>query len=360
MSIMLNKTEFLQALDAVRPGLVTRSEILQSNCLVFRNGKVFTFNGNISCRIKSGLPNDLVAVVPAHELISTLHKISAETIVVKKGKRNDENILSFIQKDESVWVRMDEEVTLPIDQIEQPKEWQKLSPDFSEAIGVVQDCTASDPQKDLGQIHITPNYVEACDGFQLAKYKLKTGFDKSFMIRGDAMKFISPLGMTKVSLTETWIHFKNPSGLVVTVRRTVADSEYPDISKFFIMENAKSTVLPNGLGEAVDIATTWAQQILDDGPGGMVLLELKKGACRVYGIGLTGGYKKKLKIDYTGKTLRFKISTKILSMICKKFNEVQINEEKLSVTTSRWQYVTSLTPPETTSDTEPSPPTDEE
>lgn len=347
--IMVNKTDFLQRLDSVRAGILRKPEILQSECLVFRNGRVYTFNGSIAFRIKSGLPKKFTAVVPAIDLLATLHKITAETMIVRKGKHEDEGAVYFAQKNEEVWVRSEDEVTLPIDQIEPPVEWVPLPAEFSEAIGVVQDCTASDPQKNLGQIHVMPKYVEASDSFQSARYRIKTtGFPpEGIMLRGDAMKLLSPLGMTKVSVTDSWVHFRNPNGLMVSVRRAAADATYPDISASFDMgDDARKTTLPSGLAEAVEKATPWSSQIADDGPGGMILLELRRGACRVTGLGITGGYRKKLILDYNDEPLSFKIGTKIIEVICKKFNEVLVNQDKLAVVAGRWKYVTSLTPPD--------------
>lgn len=347
--IMVNKTEFLQRLDSVRSGIVKNPTIMQSECLVFRRGRVFTFTGDLAFRTKSGLPKMFTAVVPAMELLVTLHKITAETMVVRKGRQGEEGAVFFEQKNEEVWVRCEDEITLPIDQIEQPTEWVSLPAEFSEAIGVVQDCTSPDPQKNLGQVHVMPKYIEASDTFQSARYKIKTqGFPPAgIMLRGDAMKILSPLGMTKVSVTESWVHFQNPSGLRVSVRRASADATYPDISESFDMgDEVRKATLPSGLAEAVEKAAPWAGQIADDGPGGMVLLELRRGACRVTGLGVTGGYRKKLVLDYDGEPLAFKIGVKIIEVVCKKFNEVLVNQDKLAVVAGRWKYVTSLTPPD--------------
>ncbi len=323
-----NRERLLQKLEAVSPGLTQKEVIEQSTCFVFQDGKVATFNDEIACVCEVDLK--ITGAVQASPLLSLLGKMVEDDIDVDvtdgefyiKGKRRRAGI------------RMEQEVVLPIDSVDAPKKWKDLHEDFVEAVGIVQQCASRDEsQFCLTCIHLHSDWVEACDNFQASRYPLSTGIVGSVLMRRDSIRHIAGLDMTEFSETKSWIHFRNPSGLVLSCRRHL--EEYPDISKVFDVSGRK-TVLPGGLAEAVEKAEIFSSESIETE---QVSVELKDGRLRLEGRGPSGWYREQKQVSYEGDPMKFCIEPNLLLEITKRTNECEIAEGKLKVDGGKFVYI---------------------
>ena len=116
--IKINRLEFLQRLELVRSGLSPQGIIDQSDCVVFLNGAIHTFNGEVSCRHEKGLDGVTGAV-------------KAGPLTTQLGKWKEDE-LDIEVEDDSLWVygmkkkarlNMEAEVLLPVSTIERPDDW---------------------------------------------------------------------------------------------------------------------------------------------------------------------------------------------------------------------------------------------
>lgn len=327
----INREELLNVLESVSPGLAQREIIEQSSCLVFFNEKVCTFNDEIACFRKS--PLKIEGAVRAAPFLALLNKLKEDQIDIEltdsglsiKGKKRKANLV------------MEQEVSLPVKDIEIPEDWIPIDPELSEAVRIVHSCASSDESEFiLTCVHIHPDYLEACDRFQIARYLVNTGLKESILVRAESLKKILGYDMTEMSETSSWLHFKNPAGLVLSLRKHVDD--YKSLDAFLEKDDITPMKLPGGLEEVVANAEIFS---VDNTVGNRIIVNLKTDRILIEGQGVSGWYKEMKSIQYSGEPIKFKISPKLLIEVSKKANECGVGKGRLFVDTGKLTYVTS-------------------
>ena len=334
--LRVNRKDFLMQLDSVLPGLSTREIIEQSNCFIFKNGQVITYNDEIACIQDSCLWQDVDMAIQGMPLISILRKLTEEEIDVEVSEGK------FIIKGrrKRAKINMELKIMLPIDSVESPKKWKSLPDNFSDAISIVQQCAGSDAGRfDFTCIHLHPDRVEACDASQAAIYKLDLPLKRPTLIRKDSLRYIVSLDMTKFSNSKNWIHFKNSSGLIMSCRRWIyTESNYPNLPELMKIKGTKTT-LPKGLKEAIEKAKIFTVENTEDNE---VIVQLTKGKLKLTGIGASGEYQEYKNIKYSGKDLKFAIPPDLLADLVNRYKTCRVSKDKLKVTTGRYSYITAL------------------
>lgn len=328
----VNRETFLRNLETARPGLSPRDIVEQSTCYIFRDGVITTFNDEVACTCPSGLDEDFSGAVPSKPLLAILQKLEEEEIDISVADTE----LVIKGKNRKVGIRLEQEIVLPFDSVEQPDKWQSLHPEFLQAIDVVHHCAGKDEtQFEMTCVHIHPKWIEACDNFQMTRYMIKTGIKQPTLVRKEAIRHIIALGVTEFAETDTWIHFRNGE-LVMSCRRYL--EEYKDYGKL-LKVNGQPAALPKGLAEAADRAEIFSSENVDDN---LVKIYLFPGKVRIKGQGVTGWYQETKKIQYQGEPMNFLISPKLLQELTRKHNSCSISQDYLKVEGEKWTYVTVL------------------
>lgn len=337
----VDKQEFLNALQRVTPGLAAREIVEQSSCFVFLNGHVVTYNEEVACRF----PFDagFEGAVTGKKLQEILGKLKENYVTVTVGEGE---LLLKPTTDKgkgtgrSCGITMESDVTLPVDTVEKVSKWRKLPDGFLEAIEISRQCTVKEHDSFfLTCINIAPEYIEACDNFQVVRYDIKTGLKRSTIVKADSVKAIVELEMTKFSITKGWMHFKNVDGLELSCRRY--DEEYPSLDKFHDDDKGNKVTLPVTLKDAIDKASIFSE---DNPDGDNVSVTINKNRIEIAGRGSSGWYREKKKSNYTGQEISFEMPPKLLAEITQRegFRECKMNERWLSVDVGNWHYRTSL------------------
>ena len=327
----INRGDFLKELESVLPGLSVREIIEQSSCFIFKDSRVMTYNDEISCSQASSL--QIEGAVQAIPLINILRKLQEETIEVIA--QLDKLIIKG--KNKQAGIRMESEILLPVDSVEPVEKWTKLPTDFSEAVGMIKNCAGRDEtQFVMTCIHITPKWIEACDNYQAARYRILTDIKQSVLIRSDSLKPIESLEMNKFSITKNWIHFKNVTGLIFSCRKLV--EEYPKLGKLFKVEG-EDTTLPKGLKEAIERAEVFSVENAEDN---QITVHIKKGKIKIEGQGISGDFWEVKKVKYSGKSLSFTISPELLRELIERHNVCQVSKKCIKMQVGKFTYIASL------------------
>ena len=324
----IKREELLRQLETVAPGLATKEIIEQSNCFIFQDGKVQTFNDEVGCSSECCLK--ITGAVRAKPLLEMLRKLSEDQVAVelKDGK------LLVKGKRKRASFTMEEEVTLPVEGIESPTEWNELPEGFIDGLGFVRLCASKDEsQMVLCNVHLRPDGMEACDNFQVMYYPIKTGLTESVLVRAEVLKDVIGLGMEEVSVVESWVHFRNSMGAMMSCRR--CQDEYPKVGAILTVDGTP-TVLPEGLESAVSKAEIFSSEDSEDN---QVIVELKPKRLMLIGVGPSGEYKEQQKVEYDGREMEFRIAPKLLVEISKKGNQCEVAEGRLKVKTDRFTFV---------------------
>lgn len=337
MSIRVGRAVLLSELESVYAGLSPKEIVEQSSCFAFRKGKVHTFNDEVSCNTSSCLGSEITGAVKADPLLNILRKLDEDELEIEQ--QDGELILQG--KRRQAGIRLEKEITLPIKVVEKPGEWLDLHKDFAEAINIAKQCTSNDEaQFKLTCVHIHPKWVEACDNFQICRWKMKTGIQQATLVRQSAIKHITSLGMIKFSETPSWLHFQNSNGLVYSCRRYL--DEYVDLSRFLEVEGEEIS-LPKSISDAVERSEIFS---VDNTDNNMVLIDLSPGKLRIKGQGISGWYSERRKIKYTGPAISFMVAPKLLTELVKQHNDYIISKDKLKVNgVGKYVYVACLAIP---------------
>jgi hypothetical protein len=334
----VDRVTLLQTLEAVQPGLSTRDIVEQSSCFVFKNGRVITYNSEVACKAPSGLPKELTGAVRAAPLLAVLQKVPDEEIEIEVGEGE---LLLHGKGRRRAGVRMDAEITLPVDSVERPGTWQALPEDFLEAVKFVQECASKDQSEfKLTCVHLHPKWVEASDNYQVSRYRTATGVREPVLVRKESIRHVVTLGMTEFCETETWIHFRNASKIVLSCHRHT-DIEFPKYGKYFRFEGVPMG-LPKSLVSAAELAGIFTEENDDD----EVVVTLRPDRpMEVRGHGASGWASEEKKVKYTGPPRTFTISPRQLVEVVNRHSECVTDGNRLRVDGERWTYFTTLGTP---------------
>lgn len=338
MKMKMERMVLLNALESVQPGLAMNETISQSGSFIFQNGMVMTFNNSVACRAKSHLDPSFTGAVRAKAFIDLLRKLPDEVITLSVSASS----LVINGIDKRAKLRMESEITIPLADLERPKkeDWFPVHEEFNDAVDIVQGVAGNDTSQFVGTcIHITPKWIEATDGFQLARYRLETGVKEPVLVRKDALKHVTSLEVTRIAETPKWLHFRNPAGVTLSILRQL--DPYPDLKKNLKVEGTPAA-LPKGLDAAVSAASIFSKENAD---ANLLIISLKKGKLMITGIGVSGEYSEIRDVNYSGPGMSFTIPPEILTRVATKHSDCVLTPKRLKVEGGPWCYVTSLGDP---------------
>src|SRR4051812_18497622 len=115
----VDREGLLSCLEAVVPGLANKETIDQSNCFVFKDGVVRTFNEEIACTMPSKL-EDVEGAVVAQSLLDALRQMEDEKLMVfMEGPK----LVLKGQRGRAIKQNLQAQIKLPLAAIEIPAEW---------------------------------------------------------------------------------------------------------------------------------------------------------------------------------------------------------------------------------------------
>jgi hypothetical protein len=338
MKAELPRESFLLSLESALPGISAKETVEQSTCFVFRDGWILSFNDEVACRAKSGLPKEFVGATKAEQLVTSLREFKGDFLKFSLSK----DVLSITcTETEGLDVAWDNQILLPINNVERSKDWKDLDPDFVEAISLVRRCADKGGTEFIPScVHITADFVESMGNFQAARWEVKTPLRAPFLVRRNAVQCITSLGVVEFSETDNWIHFRNSSKTVLSCRRYANASDFPDLSKVLTVEG-NLVSLPGGIVDVLKKCSIFTSQLGDDPRIRMTLCPKR---IKVVGTGVTGSYWKVYEIEYEGRTLDFFAVPEVLMQVFQRHRECVISEDRLLVDMGNYKFVTILLP----------------
>jgi len=335
----VNREELLKKLESVSVGLAKREIIEQSQCFVFKDGRLMTFNDEVAAWTSSPLKSE--GAVQAGPLLSLLRKLDEDEIDVEVQEKDGEAGLVVKGKGRKSLVRMEAEVLLPVEAIEEPGRWRKVPDELMDALKVAASCCGKDESHFiLTCVHIAEDRVEASDDFQIVSYPMKTGVGSPMLVRRDSINKVLGVDPTEWAESDGWLHFRNTAGLTLSCRRYVED--YPEVGKFLKVDGSK-TKFPKAIDDALDRAQIFSAESPE---GNQVQVALAPGRLRLEGSGPSGWYREQKKIEYTGKELQFLIEPRLLLEISRRASECHVADGRIWIDAGKFTYVACTGTPE--------------
>ena len=336
MGITLNRTELIEALKAVKPGLSSREMVDQSTSFVFTKGGVSTYNGEVAVTHPIEGIGDLEGVVNSASLYGLLEKLSQEKL--KVTVKDSELLISA--GGARAGLVLESEIRLPLDEVDKKKcKWVKIPENLMKSFKfVLPACSRDLSMPILTCIHcdLSLGSVEASDTIRYCRHDFDSKTGESFLLPARTAGQLLAYEFTELAVAESWVHFRAENGMEVSCRR--AAGQYPDTSIFEF--KGKGTPLPEQLPEALERAHVFADRSYELSEE--VEIELKKGEFILQSKGDSGWYKEKLKSTYKGKALKFMTHPTFLADACRQGADAKLGDGIMRFDGDGWTYVVAL------------------
>lgn len=328
----VKRKDVLAALDAVMPGVTQGKELEQSNCFVFTKERVFTYNDEVAVShpIKIGIGG----AVPAKAFRTLLNKVKTDEVelTINKGE------LLLKGSKAKAGLRLETDVTLPLEDIGMPTKWIKLPEKFCDALTFCLFSASKDETKlILTNLHVCETFVESCDNYRITRYNMGKGASKAFpkelLIPAFAAKDIASNEPVEYATTEGWLHFRNEKDVTYSCR--TFDDEYPDFSPFIAECEGDDVEFPETLNEILDRAN-----VLSDGE--RVSLILEDGELFVATENESGWFEETCDVDYDSKPAEFDIQPEFMKNILKFKGTSTITDKMLRFDSDNFVHVVKL------------------
>lgn len=317
----LSRLDFLQALEATEVGLSPRDHSVQSSCYAFKGGRVLAFNKDVFARCPSGLPADFEGVVSGKPLLEAIRGLPDEKVVV-----HAEGTRLFVEgKRDTVYVHVQPKVLMPYGDVEKPAKgrWSPVEEHFAEGLKMAAECCGRDEQYFLLQcVHLTPKYLEASDNLKAMRYKVGTGMSGEGLIRKVCAKAVAQHGPTECQEGKSWLHFRNGSGVYVTVE--MHSDRYIDMSPATTLKG-EPTALPRDLADATLRLENFSAE---DSDHNVINVEITAKRLTLEAVGVSGGQTHRADVKYAGTPVKFTLGPEILSKLVERHAEVEIARTK--------------------------------
>jgi len=328
----MKRQELLTALEKVKPGLANKEFIEQATSFVFMNGRVVTYNDEIS--VQYPVPDlNITGSIQAKELYTFLNKIKDEEVDVQQTEIE----LVFTAGKASAGFALNNEIKLPVLQLEQDPKWLDLPDDFLEAMRfVLFNCAGSSINPIFNCVHIrTDGYVESCDNNRLTVYKtalkkLKT----SLLIPANSVRLLLQHKVVKMNLQNSWVHFTDGQ-LIFSCR--LYEDKYPSTGQILQMEDAKPIVLPQSLVAVLERAVVFSSTDITP----QVCVQAKHARLTISTRNNTAWFKEWVKIDSPTEFVMY-VNPEFLLDIIKNTSTAELSGFKLKFTTDKWVHVAAL------------------
>lgn len=335
----INKKEFQQALDVVRPGLARKERIEQSTSFVFLDKKVLTYNDDISiCYPVKEI--DFEGAVEAEKFYAFLEKISVDKInfIV------EENQLVLHCGRIKAGLPFQEEVKLPLrEELSDVGQWYKLPEDFVEGLKfVVGGCSRDASQPILTCVNIEKFNAEASDNYTITCYSFSSPILlERFLIPYPSVKEVIKINPTYISQGKGWIHFKNDKDIIISCR--VYKENFVQIEPNFAFDG-KEIQLPKTTDEAIERARVFAKKEHDLDESIDIAIERNKITLTVQSE--TGWYEEEMQVRYRDVPIKIQVTPCLLRNILREEDDSKciVNEtmRRLKINGENWKYMALL------------------
>lgn len=333
----ISRLSLLQILEAVEPGLSPKDTVEQSSCFCFRKGRVYTFDGEILCKAKTGLPTSMAGAAHGKPLLETLRAFPHDDIEV--GIEGEEFVLAAKNGRDFVGVRTDPKVSLPYDEVPQPESWQPLPTSFPDAAAMVTECAGKHDGKMIWACaHITPKFIECNDNFNFARWRLKMGIEEPMFVYAKPLKQIAKRGPTKIGVADNWLFFRNEAMVTMALQRfdptENGGENLPRLSEI-VKERGDPAKFPKRLATSSQLAEIFSKENAENNT---IEVRLTPGKVRIDSEGVSGRSVHRGKVAYSGESVAFTIGPEMLKKLIEKHSEVEMGKGKILVAGGKWFF----------------------
>jgi DNA polymerase III sliding clamp (beta) subunit (PCNA family) len=332
--MIINKEELLKALAIVKPGLSNKEIIEQSTSFAFIEGRVVTYNDEISLS-HPVTALTITGAVKADELYLLLNKIKSTDIEIEI---QESEILLKAGRIKA-GLTLQHEIKLPLEELGVIDNWKKLPTNFCKHLKFAASCCSNDMSSPiLTCVNVKKDgLMEGSDGYKLLKATLNKPMPvNDFLLPVSAAMHVIKLEPTHVATGDGWVHFKAEE-TILSCR--VFEDVYPDVSAILEMKG-KEVNFPKTFEEVLDRAAVFSKRehFLDE----EVLVTIGENRVKVRGKSDSGWFEESANMKYEGKPIDVIITPYLLRNILKETLVGLVSDKKIKFKGEDWVYVVML------------------
>lgn len=330
----MKKQNLVEALEIVKPGLAAKEIIEQSTSFAFMEGRVVTYNDEISISHPvEGL--EITGAIQATELYLILKKIEQEDIEIEITESEIQLTAGRIK----VGLTLQNEIKLPLDEIGSITKWKTLPEGFLTAMKMAMfSCGSDNSQPILTCIHINQaGFIEGSDGFRVMRTTLENKFSfPTFLIPASVVNNVIKLNPIKISSGEGWVHFKTEAGTVMSCR--LFEETFPETSKLLKVDGLEFA-FPRTINKILDRASIFSKQE-NSALSNDITVVLEKNRIKISSKSETGRFQEEANVKYNEEKLEFNVVPSLLKNILSSVLNCTFNGNLLKFVGENWQFIT--------------------
>jgi DNA polymerase III sliding clamp (beta) subunit (PCNA family) len=333
--LQVKKAELQAALEKVKPGLADRELIEQATSFAFMNGRVVTYNDEIS--ISHPVQDlDVEGAIKAEALYSFLNRVKQDTITIDV----DDNQLKITAGRSKAGLVLEQEVKLPVEEVGEIGTWHPVSEDFVNGLKMCHPCCTKDMSLGvLTCVYVNGQVMAGSDSYQIIKYQLdqEVALDP-FLLPASSAQVLSKYRITEIASGQGWVHFKTEDDTVFSSR--VFDGKYPDFETPFEF-NGEEITFPEDTREALERAEVFSRPdlVVPDMP--VVTIEITKSRVKISAQDESGWFKETLHVKHAGEPIKFTTNVEFLLALLSQSPSCVYGEGRVRFTGEKWTHLIS-------------------
>lgn len=331
----INKKELEQALALVKPGLASKESIEQSTSFVFSQGKVITFNDEIS--IAHPVKDlELEGAIHADEFYNFISKVKKEEIEMTLA--NGQILFTTVKT--KAGLTLQEKILLPLKSIGKKGKWYDLPADFLHYLSLAIGSCSNDMNRPiLTCVNITKEgKIIGSDSYRLMLCDMEQEMPvDTFLLPAEAAVQVVKLKPNKIAAGEGWVHFQTEKGTELSCR--VFEDTYPNTSAYETIEGVELS-FPKTMPEILDEVWVFAKRdhILDE----MIIITVDNNRMKVKAKSDTGWIEKEANLKYDNEKVTFSITPYLLRDILKETYDFMLSDNAIIFQGTGWKYISML------------------
>lgn len=333
----VNKKQLQEALEIVKPGLANKEIIEQATSFAFLNGRVMTYNDEISIsQPLEGL--DITGAIEADKLYKFLSKVKKDDVDVDIK----ENELLLVSGRAKAGLTLMSEVKLPLEEVSKIGRWHDLPKEFVRLMKfAMTSCSTNMSKPVLTCVHVTKDgFIAASDGYRLIQCDLKEEMPlKELLIPATSVMEMVKTDPIQIAEGNGWIHFKNERDTIFSCR--VLDDKYPSIGDHLKVEGIQIN-LPKNITEVLDRAAVFAKRehLLDE----WIKLTAENNRLKVRSEAAIGWFEEEVNMKFDHEKVEFSVTPYLLREIISETLTFTLGKEnnRIKFEGDGWVYISLL------------------
>lgn len=335
----INKSKLQEALAKVKPGLASKDLIEQATSFAFMDGRVVTYNDEIS--ISHPVKDlNISGAIKAEALYSFLDKLKKDEIFINK----DDNQVIIQAGKAKAGLILEQEIKLPVQEIGEIKEWKPLPEGIVQGLKFCYPSCSTDMSNPiLTCVYLEGDSIQSTDSFQITEYKMKEAIPvPGFLIPANVVRELIKYDIKEISKGEGWMHFRTEEGTIFSCR--VFTGDFPDIGKYLKVKGQKIR-FPKTIIEALEKAQIFSKNPLNVDYLEIVAVDISKENIKISAKGEFGWFEETSRIKYSGDPVKFSTGVGFLINL---LNSMQtptcvLGEDQIQFKHEGWTHVLAIT-----------------